>query len=133
MSFRDFKYKINNKKDYVINHHGDKNLELVIDDDLGSYLEIRVNHTTTNVVNTKINEEDDKVSIVYYEDLDIKTKDFEKIFNLGIRCIKDKTIYNYTLLKYATIEVRVSSDYAENIKFIDDKGKEYTPYERINK
>lgn len=128
-----YEYKINNKKDYVINHHGDKNLELVIDDDLGSYLEIRVNHTTTNVVNTKINEEDDKVSIIYYEDLDIKTKDLEKIFNLGIRCIKDKTIYNYTLLKYATIEVRVSSDYAENIKFINDKGKEYTPYERINK
>lgn len=128
-----YEYKINNKKDYVINHHGDKNLEFVIDDDLGSYLEIRVNHTTTNIVNTKINEEDDKVSINYYEDLDLKTKDFEKIFNLGIRCIKDKTIYNYTLLKYATIEVRVSSDYAENIKFIDDKGKEYTPYERIDK
>jgi len=128
-----YEYKINNKKDYIIYHNGDKNLELVIDDDLGSYLQIVVTHTTTNVVNAKINEEDEKVKIIYYEDLDLKMKDFEKLFNLGIRCIKDKTIYNYTLLKYATIEVRVSSKYAENIKFIDEKGNEYTPYEKIDK
>lgn len=128
-----YEYKINDKKDYVINHHGNKNMNLVIDDDLGSYLQIVVTHVTTNVVNTKTNEDDEKVNIVYYEDLDLKMKDFEKIFNLGLNCIKDKTIYNYTLLKYATIEVRVSSKYAENIKFIDTKGKVYAPYERIDK
>ena len=128
-----YEYKINDKKDYIINHHGDKNVKFVIDEDLGSYLQIVVTHTTTNIVNAKINEEDEKVKITYYEDLDLKMKDFEKVFNLGINCIKDKTIYNYTLLKYATIEVRVSSKYAENIKFIDNKGKVYTPYERIDK
>lgn len=128
-----YEYKINDKKDYVINHHGNKNMNLVIDDDLGSYLQIVVTHVTTNVVNTKTNEDDEKVNIVYYEDLDLKMKDFEKIFNLGLNCVKDKTIYNYTLLKYATIEVRVSSKYAENIKFIDTKGKVYAPYERIDK
>lgn len=128
-----YEYKINNTKDYVIYHDGkDTNLELVIDDDLGSYLEIVITHTNTNIVNTKLKEENDKVKIMYGEELNIQIQDIENIYNLAISCLKEKTIYNYTLLKYATIEVRVSSDYAENIKFVDEKGKEYTPYERIS-
>ena len=70
---------------------------------------------------------------MYDEDLNIHASDIENIYNLALTCMKEKTIYNYTLLKYATIEVRVSSDYADNIKFVDKKGKEYTPYENINK
>ena len=129
-----YEYKINSKKDYVIYHDGrDTNLELVIDDDLGSYLEIIITHTNTNIVNTKLKEENNKVRIMYDEDLNIHTSDIENIYNLALTCMKEKTIYNYTLLKYATIEVRVSSDYADNIKFVDKKGKEYTPYENINK
>lgn len=129
-----YEYKINSKKDYVIYHDGrDTNLELVIDDDLGSYLEIIITHTNTNIVNTKLKEENSKVRIMYDEDLNIHTSDIENIYNLALTCMKEKTIYNYTLLKYATIEVRVSSDYADNIKFVDKKGKEYTPYENINK
>lgn len=129
-----YEYKINSNKDYVINNIGkDTNLELTIDDDLGSYLEIIITHTTTSEVSAKLKEENNKVRISYDEELDLDFQDFEKIFNLGLTCIKEKTIYNYTLLKYAKIEVRVSSDYAKNIKFVDSKGVEYSPYERINK
>lgn len=129
-----YEYKINNKKDYVIYHDGrDANLELVIDDDLGSYLEIVITHTNTNIVNATLKEENNKVKIRYDEDLNIRMSDVENIYNLALTCMKEKTIYNYTLLKYATIEVRVSSDYADNIKFVNEKGKEYSPYEDINK
>lgn len=129
-----YEYKINNKKDYVIYHDGrDANLELVIDDDLGSYLEIVITHTNTNIVNATLKEENNKVKIMYDEDLNIRMSDVENIYNLALTCMKEKTIYNYTLLKYATIEVRVSSDYADNIKFVNEKGKEYSPYEDINK
>jgi len=126
-------YKMDPTKEYIIyNNNNNKNLNLVIDDDLGSYIEIIIKHSTTSEVKSSIKNDKDKVKIFYNQDLNIQTEDLKNIINLGVSCIKDKTIYNYTLLKYAEIEVRVSSKYAENIKFIDAKGKEYTPYERSN-
>lgn len=128
-----YEYKMDTTKEYVIyNNDHDKNLELVIDDDLGSYIEVVITHSNTSEVKNTLKNEEDKVKISYNQELNIQTEDLENIINLGVSCIKDKTIYNYTLLKYAKIEVRVSSKYAENIKFVDSKGKEYTPYERSN-
>lgn len=133
MSVLRYEYKMDTKKEYVISNNGyDKNLELVIDEDLGSYIEIVITHSTTNEVKTSIKTEDEKVRISYDQELNITTSDFENIINLGVSCIKDKTIYNYTLLKYAKIQVRVSEKYKDNIKFIDSNGKEYTPNERSN-
>ncbi len=133
MSVLRYEYKMDTKKDYVIYNNGyDKNLELVIDDDLGSYIEVVITHSTTNEVKTSIKTEDKKVRISYDQDLNITTSDFKNIINLGVSCIKDKTIYNYTLLKYAKIQVRVSEQYKDNIKFVNSKGKEYTPNERSN-
>lgn len=123
-----YEYKIDTTKEYIItNNKTDKNINLVIDDDLGSYIEVVITHTDTNEVNSYLKEEKDKVKIMYDEELDIELQDLEKILNLGLTCLKEKTIYNYTLLKYADIEVRVSSDYLEYIKFVDEKGKKYTP------
>ena len=110
-----------------------KNIELIIDDDLGSYLEITINHSTTNEVKANLKEFNNNVLISYEEELNLQLTDIEKIYNLGITCIKEKTIYNYPLIKYAEIEVRVSSDYAKYIKFVDSKGNEYSPYERLDK
>lgn len=129
-----YEYKINSNKEYIIsNNSTDYNMELIIDDDLGSYLEVVVSHTTTNEVKASLKNGNNKVKISYDEDINIQFTDLEKIYNLALTSIKEKTIYNYTLLKYAKIEVRVSSDYAKNIKFIDSKGKEYKPYERLDK
>lgn len=129
-----YEYKINSNKEYIIDNNGtDYNMELIIDDDLGSYLEVVVSHTTTNEVKTSLRNENNKAKISYDEDLNIQFTDLEKIYNFALTCVKEKTIYNYTLLKYAKIEVRVSSNYAKNIKFIDSKGNEYSPYERLDK
>lgn len=126
-------YKIDLNKKYVIeNDDYDRNVTLVIDDDLGSYLDIIVRHYTTNYINTSIKERGNLVKIAYSEDLNLEVQDFEKLLNLGVNCLKDKTIYNYTLLKYAKIEVRVSSQYLKNIRFVDKNGREYQPNERSN-
>lgn len=126
-------YKISSKKDIVFSHDDtDKNMKLVIDDDLGNTVQVIIKHYTTNQVSTSLKENNNSIFIEYSEDLNIKIPDLENLYNLGLSCIKEKTIYNYTLLKYATIEVRVSSEYAKNIKFINNSRKEYTPYERIN-
>ena len=126
-------YKMDTNKEYVFYNNGyDKNLELVIDDDLGSYIEIIIKNTTTNEIKSSIKDEEDKVIISYKQDLNIQTSDIKNIINLGVSSIKDKTIYNYTLLKYAKMQIRVSSKYKENIKFVNQNGKEYNPHERSN-
>lgn len=133
MSVLRYEYKMDTTKDYVFYNNGsDKNIELVIDEDMGSYIEVVVTHSTTSEVSSNIKALGNKMNIYYDQDLNIQTEDLENILNLGVACLKEKTIYNYTLLKYAKIEVRASSKYAEKIKFIDKKGKEYTPYEGNN-
>lgn len=127
-------YKMDLTKDYVIyNNDNDKNLELIIDDDLGSYLEITIRYIKTSKINTDIYFEENEVKIYNEQELNIQPEDIENIINLGVSCISDKTIYNYNLLKYAKIEVKVSSKYASKIKFVNLNGKEYIPYERNNK
>jgi len=129
-----YEYKIDNNKEYIIkNNNTDNNIELIIDEDLGSYLEITVKNASTSELTSLIKQEKNKVLISYDQDLNIQINDFQKIYDLGLTMIKEKTIYNYTLLKYAKIEVRTSSQYAKYIKFMDSKGKVYTPYERNNK
>ncbi len=128
-----YEYKIDSNKSYIIeNDDYDRNISLVIDDDLGSYLDIVVRHYTTNSVDTSIKERGNRVKIAYSEELNLEVQDFEKLLNLGVNCLKEKTIYNYTLLKYAKIEVRVSRQYLKNIRFVDKNGREYQPNERSN-
>lgn len=126
-----YEYKIDTTKEYIFsNNRGDKNLKLTIDDDLGSYIEVVITHAETNEVNSYLKEEKNKIKIMYEEELKIELQDLEKLYNFGLTCLKEKTIYNYTLLKYANVEVKVSSDYLKYIKFIDEKGKPYTPEEK---
>lgn len=128
-----YEYKMDTNKDYIILNNGyDKNLKFTIDEDLGSYIEIIIKHSTTSEVNTNIKYGEEIVNISLNQELNIEKQDLKNILNLGISCIQEKTIYNYTLLKYAEIEVRTSSKYADKIKFVDIKGKEYNPYERTN-
>jgi len=123
-------YKINNKIYYITNNGKDQNINMVIDDDLGSYLEVIIDHADTSLVSSHIEVHDNKVFIKYEQDLDLNLRDLNRIYNMGITMIKDKKLYNYTYLKYATIEVRVSSDYAKNIRFINAQGREYCPDEK---
>ena len=126
-------YKMDTTKDYVFYNNGNnENIKLVIDEDMGSYIEVKITHSQTSEVSSKIKKENNKMNIYYDQDLNIQPDDLENLLNLGVSCLKDKTIYNYTLLKYAKIEVRVSSQYADKIKFVNKKGNEYTPYERNN-
>ncbi len=129
----EYQYKMYKGLDYVITNNGkDSYMNLVVDDDLGSYLEIIILHATTNEVKTNIKQIDNKLKIGYEEELNLGVNDLEKLLNFGVSCIKEKTIYNYNLLKYAKIEVHVSSEYAKQIKFVGANGKEYSPYERNN-
>lgn len=129
-----YEYKLNKDDIYVIdNNNSDMNMTLIVDDDMGSYMDVVIYHYDTNEVKSSLKRQKGKVRLSYDEELDLELSDFENIFNLAVNCVKEKRLYNYTLLKYAKIEVRVSSDYAKNIKFVNNSGREYIPYERIDR
>ena len=129
-----YEYKLNKDDIYVIdNNNSDMNMTLIVDDDMGSYMDVIIYHYDTNEVKSSLKRQKGKVRLSYDEELDLELSDFENIFNLAVNCVKEKRLYNYTLLKYAKIEVRVSSDYAKNIKFVNNSGREYIPYERIDR
>ena len=75
---------------------------------------------------------------------DYPKEDLEVIFVDGMSVDKTREIVNEYISKYSFIKSKIINGttisnsilkfkYANNIKFVDEKGKEYTPYERINK
>ena len=113
-------YKLDSKKKYIINNNdGLRNVKVVVDDDLGSYMEIKIVHYTTSSIETSVNEGNKETTIDFNQNLNIELEDLEKLYNLAITSLKDKKMYNYNLLKYGDIEVKVSSEYKKNIKVVN--------------
>jgi hypothetical protein len=82
-------------------------------------MEVKISHYTTSTVDTYVQEGNKETLIKYDEGLNIEFKDYEKVYNLIISCLKEKRIYNYNLLKYGDIEIRMSSEYKDNVKVIN--------------
>ena len=113
-------YKLDSKKKYIINNNGGlRKINVIIDDDLGSYMEIKITHYTTSSIDTKVDEGNKETVITFDQNIDLEIEDFEKLYNLTVSTLKDKKIYNYNLLKYGDIEVKVSSEYKKNIKVVN--------------
>ena len=96
-----------------------RKINVIIDDDLGSYMEIKIIHYTTSSIDTKVDEGNKETVITFDQNIDLEIEDFEKLYNLTVSTLKDKKIYNYNLLKYGDIEVKVSSEYKKNIKVVN--------------
>ena len=113
-------YKLDSKKKYIISNNGGlRKINIVIDDDLGSYMEVKIVHYTTSSIDTKVIEGNKETTITFDQNLNLEFEDIEKLYNLTISTLKDKKIYNYNLLKYGDIEIKVSSEYKKNIKVVN--------------
>ena len=113
-------YKLDSKKKYIINNNGGlRKINVVVDDDLGSYMEVKIVHYTTNSIKTTVREGNKETTISFNQNLNIELGDLEKLYNLTTTSLKEKKMYNYNLLKYGDIEVRVSSEYKNNIKIVN--------------
>ena len=55
----------------------------------------------------------------FNSELDFHIKDFDYVLKLVIDTIRDKTLYNYNLFKYPTINIYVSSDYLNDVTLLD--------------
>ena len=62
----------------------------------------------------------DNVNITLFNESKISSKeDMVNIYDLFVRCIKDKTIYNYNLLKYSKVTIVGSDEALSKIEVVD--------------
>lgn len=122
------KYEINSDDTFKISNYGtDKNMKLFIDNSLSNEIRIVISHS--DMMNMKVDYYNDHnvVNIDFKSHLNPNFNDIIDIYDLGIISLKNKTVYNYTLLKYPEVMVFVNENYRTNINFIDSNGKEYNP------
>lgn len=125
-------YEISNDKIFVItNRNSNSNIQLFIDNSITNKVKIEVEHADIlNVISNYylINDYGKELNKIDFESvLSISKNSVLSLYDLGIDSLKDKTIYNYNLLRYPTIKVYVHEDYRENIKFVNNDGKIYSP------
>ena len=109
----------------------------------GRYINLYIDNTLSNkvkviVVYADLLKIDSELDTKLYKDktvmnIDVESEliiDFDAIndfYTLGITSLNNKTMYNYTLLRYPEIKVFVNEKYRTNIEFVDKYGKAYNP------
>ena len=108
-------YKLNSHSKFYITNNRHNNIKIEYDEDLGSYMDVYVEHYTTSEVNTRVRHTSNNDYLDFNCDLTIEATDINNIYKLVITSIKEKNIYNYNKLKYANITIKVSPEYKDNI------------------
>ena len=118
------KIKLDNNKNYKIkkakNHKNiiiDKR-EIYSNDD--ETITIEINHTSTSIAYGLVNSFGNNVNVILYNESKISgMTDLIKIYDLFVRCIKEKRVYNYNLLKYSKVVVKGSAAALEKVEVVD--------------
>ena len=98
------------------------NQNIIIEKEINESIEdnvvmFEVNHTKTSETFNTLKTDKNKVSIIFSNNFSVTSKnDLIKIYKLFVKCIKDKTIYNYNLLKYSKIVIKGNSKSLDRIK-----------------
>lgn len=125
---KEFDYRIEpNKKYKITNNKSNNNINLYFDNSLQDNIKIVIVYANLLDINSKYEEYKAGASINLESDLELDLTAIKEIKKLGIASLNNKTIYNYTLLKYPKINVYVNEKYKDNIVFADKYGKEYNP------
>ena len=123
-------FKIENKIMYfdvmrgqdIILKSGSKyeNIHVYTDDTLVNQIRVELEYfDTANANYTYYFNDNDDLFMEFNSELDFHIKDFDYVLKLVIDTIRDKTLYNYNLFKYPTINVYVSSDYLNDVTLLD--------------
>lgn len=121
-----------NKKYRITNYQSDNNLVLKIDNTLKDEIKVINSHVDTAKIhysnNTTKNIDEDIVNLRFSSSLDLDFDDIKPIFDLTAHGFKNRTIYDYSILKYSTIEVYVNEINADKIEFMKKNGDIYSPF-----
>lgn len=121
-------FNIEKDKKYVIQKAKyNKNINIVkhIDNTLNNEMLVIGSYYETSQLLYNYNVYGDDVRITFYNELKLKTGDISKIYNIFLRFVFDKTVYNYNLLKYSNIDIYVNEENSKNIEILDSNNKEY--------
>lgn len=133
MKVEKLEYEISNDKTFVItNRNSNKNIQLLIDNSItDNKVKVEIDHA--NILNVAsnyyvINDDGKEFNKLDFESaLSISKDTVLSLYDLGIDSLRDKTVYNYNLLRYPNIKVYVHENYRENIKFVNTNGEVYNP------
>ncbi len=113
----------------ITNFNTNKNMNLYIDNSLSN--EVRIVVVYPDIMRIKSGyytiDEKNLVRINIENELVMNFDTLNDLYDLGIISLKNKTLYNYSLLKYSEVRVFVNEDYKENIEFVGTNGKAYNP------
>ncbi len=113
----------------ITNFNTNKNMNLYIDNSLSNEVRIVVVYPDIMRVKSKYYtiDEKDLVRINIENNLIMDFDTLNDLYDLGIISLKNKTLYNYSLLKYSEVRVFVNENYKENIEFVGTNGEAYNP------
>ena len=114
--------KVNKCKTYEIKkskYNDNISINTYINNLIKDEIYLEIDHYDTSVAKTYIKDEDNTSVISFSNDLNENNIDMKLISNLIIKCIKDKKIYNYNLLKYSVVRIYANEDVLAKIKIED--------------
>ena len=87
-----------------------------VDNTLENEIMITEEYTNTSRLNIDISKDKTNTTVVLSNEFNLYKDDLKSIYNLVVRCIKDRTIYNYNLLKYSKVTIYGNEEVLSKIK-----------------
>ena len=118
-----FTLKLEDNKKYVIQKAALHSNIILQRDFIGGApddsITIDIYHTSTSDTYNIINTEGNLVNVIFSNQLKFSFKDYKKLYYLITNSIKDKTLYNYNLLKYSKVVISGSEEAMSRIEIRD--------------
>lgn len=110
-----------NKKYKIIKAKYNENISIVkeIDNSLGDEISIKSTTYNTSVSLQTLVSKDNKINLIYSNNIILGIKDIEKIYNMLISSVTSETLYNYNLLKYSKITIYGNEEVLSKIEVGD--------------
>lgn len=114
-----FDIELENNKKYIISklkYNDNIIVEKVVNNNVSNKLIFEVQHSKTSTSYSSVKMLNNKVFITFYNDLFVDKDDVDIIFDMFLKGLKEKKMYNYKLLKYSKIKVIGSEESLNKIE-----------------
>ncbi|MBQ7136369.1 MAG: hypothetical protein IJO43_00130 [Bacilli bacterium] len=123
-------YEISDSEIFKItNNEIDKNMNLYINNNLTNEVRIVVEYSDLLMINTdydtRYRKNEKVINLDIESELILDFNSIDSLYKLGLETLRNKTIYNYSLLGYPKVRVYVNEKYKENVEFVNKYGKAY--------
>lgn len=92
-------------------------IEKFVNDNLDNKVMIEVRHSNTADVTSSIKNSMYKTEVTFQNQINFNNIELKDIYNFVLKCITEKKVYNYNLLKYGEIAIYGSEDSLSRIEY----------------